>query len=166
LTFAPYLIYGKPGWTSHLVDTLVPIAFAVAGHAKYLVSPDTFEREKQRLPEMLDDIAEELKLMATTIPIIVITGCSWRSNLLAAPSTQAQTSERCDGGVLGTTLHLDVTIASSPLAYSIYTGFQLLMVGYANLRARSNAGVQRMKYLRLLLFLLLLSHRLSFWFDA
>jgi hypothetical protein len=67
-TFAPELIHGKPP-RLYISWTLSPIIFIVAGHAKCFVSSDAIEKEKQRLPEMLDDIAEELKPMPPKFPL-------------------------------------------------------------------------------------------------
>jgi hypothetical protein len=43
------------------VGALISIIFAIASHVKCLASSDAIEREKQLLPEMLEDISEELK---------------------------------------------------------------------------------------------------------
>jgi hypothetical protein len=53
-----YIWRGSP--TPHLVDARIPHIFAVAGHAKRVVSSDAIKRENHRLPEMLDNRAGEL----------------------------------------------------------------------------------------------------------
>jgi hypothetical protein len=59
----------------HFVDALIRIIFAVASHPKYFISSNAIGREKQRLPEMLEDVVEA-QTHAANIPTIIITGCS------------------------------------------------------------------------------------------
>jgi hypothetical protein len=103
--------------TPYLVDALIPIIFAVAGHAKCLVSSDAIEREKHRLPEMLDDIAEELKPMPQTSPISLLLVARGNRTCSQPHQRDRKRLSVCNGGVFCRSSHLDSTIAGSLYGY-------------------------------------------------
>jgi hypothetical protein len=103
--------------TPYLVDALIPIIFAVVGHAKCLVSSDAIEREKHRLPEMLDDIAEELEPMPQTSPLSLLLVARGDRTCSQRHQRDHERLSVCDGGVFCGTSHLDSTITSPTFAY-------------------------------------------------